>query len=166
MPKQIKTKPVSKLEKTNRILAIFAMLADFAFTATLLVLLYVLGEEDYESKLGIAVFGTYFLMLVLCAIHCIQGAVVFKKEERYGVLFQSIVTGASAFALLLNVQLISAMLFTSLGKDSWTQKVIGESTYSEFIEAQQSAWQLLILALAAVIVIGIAGIVRLAVKKR
>ncbi|MCD7740601.1 MAG: hypothetical protein LUI06_00080 [Ruminococcus sp.] len=165
MPKQIKITKITKGERANRILALLAMIAAFIYGGSFILLLNELSsDDDVPAYIGIAAFAAYVVLFGLCVTHCIQGVWVYKRQEHYGVLFQAIIMGASAFAMLINLQLELAILFTSLGLDSLTEKVVGDSTYEDFISNQNSAWILLILAIAAIITIGIAAIVRLCSK--
>lgn len=164
MPKQIKKQELTKAEKTNRILALIAMAVSMAFAGSLIALLSdVMNEENTWSSYVIC--GCYALFFGLSLAHCIQGIYVFKKQEHYGVLFGSILSGAAAFSALINFQFVTVMLLSAMGRDEAAQKAIGSRTMDEFVQSQHTAWILLVCGIAAVIFVGIAAIMRFANRK-
>lgn len=165
MPKQIKKISLTKAEKTSRILAIAAMVSAMVFAGSLIWLLSDVMNE-VNSWGCYVICACYALFFGLSAAHCIQGIYVFKKQEHYGVLFQAILTGAAAFAALVNLQFMAVMLLSALGKDDAAQKAIGSRTMDEFVQSQHTAWVLLVCGIAAVIFIGVAAILRFANTKK
>jgi hypothetical protein len=161
MPKQIKKETITKAEKTNRVLAIIAMVATFAFGAALI--LFMKDFINHESLWrGLVIVGTYALFTLLLLAHCLNGFMLFSKEENYGVMFQSMLTAAAAFTALLNAKFAVVMTLSALGKDTAAQNLIGsDNTMDDFILAQSTAWVLLICGIAAAILVGIISMVRL-----
>jgi hypothetical protein len=97
----------------------------------------------------------------MTALHCVQGIYVYKKQEHYGVLFQSILSGAAAFTALVNLQFALVMLLSALGKDGAAEKLIGDRTMNDFILAQSTAWVMIIFGMAAAILVGVIAMMRL-----
>jgi hypothetical protein len=162
MPKQIKKEKITKSERNNRIWAILAMVSAFLFGAALILFMkdFINNESLWR---GLVIVGTYSLYTLLAIVHCLHGFNVFRKEEHYGVLFQSILTAAAAFAALLSGKFAVVMTLSALGKDTAAQNLIGsDTTMDDFVLAQSTAWILLICGIAAVILVGIISIVRLA----
>jgi hypothetical protein len=161
MPKKIIKNKISGCEKASRILAVIAMLATFAFGTALVFLIKNLSGNDVSRLLGCLTFAGYVLFFGLTAAHCIQGIYVFHKQEHYSILFQAILTGFAAFSALVNVQFALAMLFSAVGKDSLAEKVIGDTSFDDFMSTQHSSWTLLTFGIGVVICVGIAGAVKL-----
>ena len=125
MPKQIKTKSISKEEKKNRMIALGAMLASFLLGALLLAMMKAIsGDKDPAAPLGICCFISYIAFLVLTAAHFVSGIIIYHKQENYGVLFSSIGSGISAFAALLNIRFELSLLFSSVGADGLAKKAV------------------------------------------
>ncbi len=163
MPKQIKAKKLPKAEKANAILAILFMTASIAFGGVLIGLLSKFMDEE-SLWMGCVIFGCYAVYLLLALSHCIQGICVFNKQENYGLLFQSVVSGAAAFTAILNLQFMLVLLMESLGKESAAEKLIGSRTMDEFVTSQSTSWTLLICGMAAALILGIFAIVKLSKK--
>ena len=162
MPKQIKSNKLSPHEVTNARLSIAALTAAFAFGGTFMALLSILGKEtDKGAAIAVAVSCCFALYLVMLFVHCIHGIVTFEKQEKYGVLMSAVLTGFSAFTAILNVQFMTALFLTAIGQDDTAKSVIGGRGFDEFMAGQRTSWILMILGVAAAIVAGLTGIVKL-----
>ena len=161
MPKQIKKKKLPKEEWVNCILGIVVMFLSLGLSSLLILLIQQTNNDNEPKMLGLAVAAVYAVFTVTCLIHFVQGLVAFKKLESYGALFTSMLSGVSLFGMLLNVQLMLALMFTALGKDGMVTKVIGESGMNNFMTSQSNAWTLLIAGLATAFAVGFIDTIRL-----
>ncbi len=162
MPKQIKNQGLDKQEKTNRCIGAFTMVAAFAMGGVLLALMKSLdGSTDPSGVMGVAGFVTYAIFLILTLVHFINGIIVWKKKENYGVLFPSLGSGVSAFSAIVNIRFELALFFSSIGSEETAQKVIGNIGFETFMAGQRSAWSLMLFGMALSMMVGLAAMVRL-----
>lgn len=165
MPKQIKKKGLPKQEKVSCGLGIASMLLSLTLSGLMILMVQNTTEDSQPVALGIATFGAYVVFTVICLTHFIQGLVTFKKLESYAALFTAMFTGISVFGLLLNVQLMLAMMFSALGKDGLVNKMLGDKGMTEFISTQTSAWNLMLAGICTAFAVGIIDLIRLARQK-
>lgn len=161
MPKQIKKETLTRAEKANRVIAVIAMIFTVLFAAALAVFLRDL-MNDTNLWGAYVIFAAYAVFFGLSLAHCLQGLYVYKKQDHFGVLFQSIISGAAAFTALVNLQFAIVMLLSAMGKGGAAQKVIGSRTMDDFVVSQRTSWMLLMCGMAAMIFVGISGAARLA----
>ena len=160
MPKQIKKRELPKFEKTHHILSVVTMLLSIALT-TLLILIVRQSSADKEPKvLGIATFAVYALFMIACLAHLIQGYISFGKHESYASLFSAMLTSVSLFGMLLNIQFMLALMFTSAGADKLAEKVVGGTGLTDFMSTQSSVWGFFIAGLSTAVFAGLMSLVR------
>lgn len=165
MPKQIKKKELPGLEKASCGLGIAAMFLSLIMSALMILLVQQVSADKDPKVLGMAVFIAYAVFTVVCLIHFIQGIVTFKKLESYGALFTAMLTGISVFGLLVNVQLMAAMMFSAIGKEGMVPKITGEGGVTDFMSSQSSAWTMMIAGISTAFAVGIIDMIRLARRR-
>ncbi|MGN0624597.1 MAG: hypothetical protein ACI4JA_11710 [Oscillospiraceae bacterium] len=163
MPKQIKKEVIPASEKVNRVFAVISMAAALILAGLLIFLLPQLLNDESPVKACI-ISGGYFVFMLSCILHCITGFVSYGKTQDFTGLFHGLISLVCTFLCLLNLRFVLVLLFSGLNMDSAANKLVGDHTMTEFVNAQTSDWTGLIFAMAAMLIIGIVGIVRLSKK--
>lgn len=163
MPKQIKKEVIPASEKVNRIFAVISMAAALLLAGLLIFLLPQLLEDESPVK-ACVVSGGFFLFMLSCILHCVTGFVSYAKVQDFTGLFHGIISLMCTVVCLLNLRFVLVLLLSGLNMDNAAQKLVGDHTMTEFVNAQTSDWTGLVFAMCAMLIIGIFGIVRLAKK--
>ena len=167
MPKQIKAKSVSRSQNLNRWFAVFSMIAAFLYAGGLSALVKSINDKgDTGSSLfGLLCFAAYVLFLGLTCSHCIHGIVRFGREENYGMLFSSILSGVTAFSLLINIQFSLCILFSAVNEDDIAKKIIGGAGFDSFMVNQRTAWMLMLFGTGLSMFVGMTALIKIMMKK-
>lgn len=161
MPKQIKKKKLPKEERTSCILGIIVMFLSLALSSLLILLIHQSSADKEPKALSLAAFSAYAVFTVFCLIHFVQAVITFKKLESYASIFTAMLTGVSLFGMLVNVQLMLALLFTAVGSEGMVTKIVGEAGMNNFMTSQSSAWTLMIAGIASAFAVGFIDTIRL-----
>lgn len=160
MPKQIKKDGLKSRDKKSRIAAVISMICAFAFTAAVIALMPSLVKDGSAVKASV-ITAAYAVFTLSCALHSVFSFLCYKNEDNFTALFQGIVSAMSAFLCLVNFRFMTVLLLSGLKMDSAAQKLAGNQTMTEFVVSQTSGWLCMVISAAAMIILGILGVIRL-----
>lgn len=163
MPKQIKKDILQKGDKKSRIAAVVSMICAFAFAAAVIALMPSLIKDESAVKASVITVG-FAVFTASCAVHSVLSFLCYKREENFTALFQGIISLLSALLCLINFRFMAVLLLSALKMDSAALKLVGDQTMTEFVSSQASGWMCMVISAAAMIILGILGIIRLAKK--
>lgn len=160
MPKQIKRRELDKSVKVSCVLAIAGLAASVVFAVLLIFLLPSLMEDESAVKACLIAAG-YFIFTVLSICYMAAAFISYSKAQEAGGLFGGICSAAASLMSLLNLRFVLAMMFSGLKMESVVDKIVGDRTYTEFVDMQQQNWICMVIAMMIMLIIGILGAVKL-----
>ncbi|WP_124100786.1 hypothetical protein [Ruminococcus sp. Marseille-P6503] len=161
MPKQIKKDVLQKGDKKSRVAAVVSMICAFAFAAAVIALMPSLVKDESPVKASVITAG-FAVFTASCIVHAALAFLCYKREGNFTVLFQGVVSLLSALLCLINFRFMAVLLLSGLKMDSAARKLVGDQTMTEFVGSQTSGWVCMVVSAAAMIILGILGIIRLA----
>ena len=164
MPKQIKQRKITGGEKAGCVMLIITMIIGLLFAAAFIIFIPDIESDSRGLQLSkaAALAGGYVLFILMSTAAAVVCLVTYKKSSQAGDLMRGFFAGMSAFLALLCVRFMLALFFSGLDKTDLADKVIGDNTYSQFIENQAPAFACLVIGLSVMLFAGISGIVKLA----
>lgn len=164
MPKQIKKRQITKGEKTACALTIIAMAISLVFAAAFIIFIPDIESDSrtiQETK-AIVLAASYVLLIGMTIAAGTVSLIAHKKSRQAGDLMRGFFSLTAAFLTLLAIRFMLALLFSGLGKEETVDKIVGDNSYSKFIENQAPAFACLVIGLSVILFTGISAIVKLA----
>ncbi|MBR6101841.1 MAG: hypothetical protein IKP95_05400 [Ruminococcus sp.] len=164
MPKQIKKRQITGGEKAACIAAIAGMTIGLIFAVAFIIFIPELENASTSEQLAksMALAIGYVLFFAGASVSGILSLICRKKSGQAGDLMRGFFSLISAFLSLLAVRFMLALFFSGLGKEDTVDKIIGDNSYSKFIENQAPAFACLVIAMSIMLFVGITAAVKLA----
>ncbi len=163
MPKQIKKRELKKGEKPAAVMTVLAMAAGLVFAVLFLILIPDIDrsaeEVQFAKAIGAAAGYICFVLFTLAAM--IVSLAAYRSSRQVGDVMRGFFAGVSVFTSLLSIRFMLALFFAGLDKQDMVDKIIGDSSYSTFIQNQAPSFACLVTALAIMLFCGISAVVKL-----
>ena len=164
MPKQIKKKELKAGEKPAAVVTVIAMAAGLVFAALFIILIPDIDSstEQVQFVKAIRAAAGYVLFVLISILAVVLNLRSYNSSKQMGDAMRAFFAGVSVFTALLSIRFMLALFFAGLDNRDMVDKIIGDNSYSQFIQNQAPSFACLVIALSVMLFTGISAIVKLA----